>query len=111
MMREYDVEVCSGECGRTVLRELWVTLYESGGGVAFGSTYYCPYCGTRVGIDADGRPWRERMVPRAALEWLAERATDVDLVGSAYAQYDGINEDSAIFIDAALLKAAEEGSQ
>lgn len=78
-MREYDVEVCSEECGMLVVAPSYDMRYR---GVMW--TYmenpvgaelrYCPFCGTRVGVErrANGSiSWREAMVPRAALEWLA----------------------------------------
>jgi hypothetical protein len=78
-MREYDVEVCSEECGRTKLQGhekhwlVWQTVALTAGIVVIskGSPGYCPACGTRVGIDERGH-WRERMVPRSSLEWMME---------------------------------------
>jgi hypothetical protein len=75
-MREYGVEVCSEECGETriglisVMYGLHWWHEEIDTVIVRGGERFCPSCGTRVGIDERG-PWREAMVPRAALEWLA----------------------------------------
>jgi len=111
-MREYGVEVCSEECGRTVLAAHdthWI-IWEFAGEVMIskGRAGYCPACGTRVGIDERGS-WRESMVPRAALEYMAE----------CWGRYDPgeINPDEAIAYalkhaeDAALKAAEEDGDE
>ena len=103
-MREYGVRTCSEECGNT-------TLHGEHGWFVFGvglveneADWFCPVCGTRVGIDERG-PWREAMVPRAALEYVAK----------CWARYDPgeVNPDEAIayalkHAENAALKAAEE---
>jgi hypothetical protein len=105
-MREYDVEVCSEECRWTEFRDgdWYLPNRETGDAWRWTGDWpcYCPKCGTRVGIDERG-PWRERMVPRAALEWLAERHARA-LVGQLTPE-----DHSWQWIEAAL-KAAEEDS-
>lgn len=95
-MREYGVTSCSEECGNTTLHgeHDWVVFED----------WFCPVCGTHVGIDERG-PWREAMVPRAALEYVAK----------CWARYDPgeVNPDEAIayalkHAENAALKAAEE---
>jgi hypothetical protein len=72
-MREYGVKVCSEECAVTAVETLGVTgdriwtARQPEVDEEFSDVAYCPACGTKLGIDERG-PWRERMVPRAALE-------------------------------------------
>jgi len=68
---------------------------------------FCIYCDAKLGIDERG-PWREAMVPRAALEYVA----------GCWARYDPgeVNPDEAIayalnHAENAALKAAEEATQ
>ena len=118
-MREYDVKVCGEECGRTVWRSsYWLVKDDAGsGGDCYGSSFHCPKCGTRVGIDERG-PWREAMVPRAALEW-AVRQIDgcVYRDGRECAVVESGEENEDCFDGIcfehrmqAALKAAEEAS-
>ena len=82
-MREHDVERC--ECGKFVaikpsIHYIW-TMAQTGNVVAMqgDDPGFCPHCNTKFGVDAEG-PWREAMVPKAALEWacgeLGEIAAD-----------------------------------
>jgi len=110
-MREYGVEKCSEECGVFVaskpsIHHMW-TVAVTGKLVAMqgDDPSFCPHCNTKFGIDERG-PWREAMVPRAALEWLAKRVVDVELVGTPYAEHDG-SAPAAICIEAALAAAEE----
>jgi hypothetical protein len=115
-MREYGVTACSEECGLTVWRSsYWLVKDDAGsGGVCYGSSFHCPKCGTRVGIDERG-PWREQMVPRAALEWLAgisEGCAQVSPCPAAKLLSDA-NREAACreCLVQAALKAAEEATQ
>jgi len=63
----------------------------------------------RLGASNDGRPWREAMVPRAALEWMVEQYEQRydDEVGWRPAEC-GARERSAELMIEAALKAARE---
>jgi len=73
-MREYGVDRCGEGCGTTRrwqhAPDEWRARLHHNDPLWKHVTYmrvaYCPACGTRVGIDERG-PWRECMVPRAAL--------------------------------------------
>lgn len=65
-----------------------------------------PSCGTRVGIDERG-PWREQMVPRAALEWACGFADVTGCPPGSVKLCDGDCEHCWL---QAALKAAEEAT-
>lgn len=118
-MREYGVTVCSEECGVARLdigdrceAPYWFVQLEGRLLVDF-----CPDCGTRVGIDEKGA-WRAAMVPRAALEWLAEQCDDCpDLPGHECPVAHLDNEDMPegacykCWVDAALKAAGEAADE
>lgn len=115
-MREYGVEVCSEECGMLVVPPSYDSQYRGVMWTYMGSPVsaqlrYCPFCGTRVGVERRENgsiAWREAMVPRAALEYVAR----------CWARYDPgeVNPDEAIayalkHAENAALKAAEEATR
>ena len=111
MSREYGVEKCSEECGvtrffDTTQRWWWHSRLPNPG--------YCDTCGTRVGIDERG-PWREQMVPRAALEWLAGISEGCAQVSPCPANkpLSDANKEALCreCLVQAALKAAEEATQ
>jgi len=78
MSREYGVVQC--ECGACEFdHALMQWTHESEGFARLSeppvttwrTVTGCSECMNRLGTSNDGRPWREAMVPRAALEWLA----------------------------------------
>lgn len=141
-MREYGVEKCV--CGNVTCivdrgRALgWFMPTNDGRWDPGVGPFFCWKCGTRVGIDERG-PWREAMVPRAALEWVADIAGgkfndcpisgngDFDDLPDNWCQMCVVRDpDGALHEDcrcdrkecrveecwiAAALKAAEEGSE
>lgn len=148
MEREYDVTVCSNECATCQFSDeyeigldgvqpvWWIIDEELGSGyvddaiglVRCGEVGYCPRCGTHLGIDDDGRPWRKQMVPKAALEWLADHRnlrgcpaewhiSPVPCSGDGICPYERVERETRCWSDTALLitgkrtalAAAEEG--
>jgi hypothetical protein len=109
-MREYGVGSC--ECGNVRIGGSMQDLWKDGGCLR-DDTFFCCSCGTRVGIDERG-PWREQMVPRAALEWLAgisEGCAQVSPCPAAKLLSDA-NREAACreCLLQAALKAAEEAT-
>lgn len=77
-MREHNVEACT--CGRThisISNPETCTNSETRCGL---SDEHCFKCGDRVGRQADGGMWREPMVRRVALEWLAGKVFEFDVL-------------------------------
>jgi hypothetical protein len=73
---------------------------------------FCIYCDAKLGINERG-PWREAMVPRAALEWLAgisEGCAQVSPCPAAVLSYDKRDAACRECLMQAALKAAEEAS-
>lgn len=109
MSREYGVEKCA--CGACKLVRDHSSLPWEWAAWGARKLNYCPSCGTRVGIDERG-PWREQMVPRAALEWLAKQMPDCPAVldrRDAEGNVVCFGECVDCWLQAAL-KLAEDGS-
>lgn len=110
-MREYGVEKCA--CGACKLVRDHSSLPWEWAAWGVRKLNYCPSCGTRVGTDERG-PWREEMVPRAALEWLADMSEGCAQVSPCPANkpLSDANKEALCreCLVQAALKAAEEAS-